>query len=101
MAYGAPSKSVRRGSVHSERPNTIARGMVTPTTTADGQSRDGTPAGRQSTRASSQSYADGAAHRAAEGSQPYPGMNPYGSKNPQVHSKAATFHGRPHTPGRV
>src|SRR5262249_52440248 len=32
-----------------------------------------------------------------------PGMNPYGrgEQNPAVHSKGETFHGEPHSPGRV
>jgi len=37
----------------------------------------------------------------AQGSQPYPGMNPFGAENPKVHSKAATFRGRPHSPSKV
>jgi hypothetical protein len=94
----------RRG--FAEQPNVVRREVVTPTTYGDGQSRDGTPAGnehRTFAPGAPRGYLDpaGHAHRAELGNTPHPGMGPRGAGNPAVHSKGATFHGRPHSPGKV
>jgi hypothetical protein len=94
MAIGFPPKSTHtlpagRRSFTDTAPKPDA---VRPGSFSDGQPRDGTPAGNEHrSPAANAGYLDASAraHRAEEGSQPYPSQS-----NPTVHSKATKRYGR-------
>lgn len=70
--------------------------IVRPGRYADGQNVDGTPAGRESTKAASRSYADGKAYRAdprGETSRGLTGRPAGEGPNPSVQSKAVRRYG--------
>src|SRR5262245_42506462 len=104
MAKSYTRPEGRRG--FAEQPNVVKREVARPGVFTDSQPRDGTPANNQhysKAPGNSSRYEDAASLRYREelGNSPYPGMNPYGAENPTVHSKGETFHGEPHSPGRV
>ena len=100
MAYGVPPKVTRtyptgsRGFSETAQP----KGEVTrPGTFIEGQHREGTPAGRESTRASSSRYEDKESQKVRADyrgeSQGLTGRRESEGPNPRVHSKAVRRYG--------
>jgi hypothetical protein len=99
MAYGIAPKRAhtlpagRRSFTDSAGP---APQIVRPGTYSDGQAMMGTPAGRESTKASESTYASGAAYRAAlrgDTDRGLTGRTESVGPNPQVKSKAVKRYG--------